>query len=117
MQRGKIFLEYFFKVRKVLDLIEEISASMAPDFILEAHSLMTVGAVVIGTHTTTRSASLTQLFTVAHKVTRLEGFQKIFLSYARILVSDFLEKYFTNHEPILPPAPITATCWTISVNV
>jgi hypothetical protein len=116
MQSGRILLEYFFNTKKVLALIEEISASTAPDFILKAQSSMTDGALVIGTHTSTRSASLTQLSTFAHKVACEGGFQNAFVSYARTFVSDFSEKYLKNHEPIFPPAPIIDTRWTISVS-
>jgi hypothetical protein len=116
IQRGKILLEYFFITKKVLALIEEISASTAPDFIFKAQFFMTDGAVVIGTHTSTRSASLTQLSTFAHNVTCVGGLQSAFVSYARTFVPDFSEKYLENHEPILPPAPIIDTCWTIFVS-
>jgi hypothetical protein len=116
IHRGITLLEYFFSVKKVLVLIEEISASVAPDFILKAHFFMTVGAIVIGTHIITRSASLAQLSALLLRVTFSGGFQRTFLSYARTLVSDFLEKYLKNHEPILPPAPIIDIIWTISIS-
>src|ERR671922_2528027 len=116
IQRGKILLEYFFNTQKVLALIEEISASTAPDFIFKAQLFMTDGVLIIGTHTSTRSALLTQLFTFEHNVTCVGGLQSAFVPYARTFVPNFSEKYLENQEPILPPAPIIDTCWTIFIS-
>src|ERR671914_666746 len=115
MQRGRIFLEYFFNSTKVLALTEETSARIPPDFILKAQFLMTEGALTIGTQTNTRSASLTQSCIFEHNVTFGGGFRSAFRSYAKTFNSDFLEKCLKNHEPILPPAPMIDISWIISI--
>src|SRR5918992_1304510 len=115
MQRGRIFLEYFFNSTKVLALTEEISARIPPDFILKAQFLITDGALAIGTQTNTRSASLTQRSIFKHNVTFGVGFRSTFRSYANTFISDFLEKCLKIHEPILPPAPMIDISWIISL--
>jgi hypothetical protein len=89
---------------------DEISHRIALRRFIDARHFLTTGTTLsIGTQTITKSASCTHVCMLSHSRTFFEILGEIlFVSNTNMFAVPLLAKWYVNHLPILPAAPITA---------